>query len=416
LSTNANPTLLNPSSQTRFSSDIYDGWCTTAKTGFAEGPIVSGQIGLTGTSNLIAGNIGYYTGQLSNYFVKRPADITTSATLNPFCIYPTNTGKGRWAGGSIVEIPTALQSSLGGDLLVGSGLGAIAGSNSQTPAGMVFSSSDIDGAIAKYETGTTASAGSATTAFLAATASSTPNYYLNWQVVFNISGSTVGRTGYVTAYNHTTKQITFLSIGTSVPSGATYSLIAPVYAKQLYGDSTPYEPDNKRYPYMWNTVGGSFNFSTFIPKGTTSFVNVTNVQTGRVSYGLWTTFYDGVINRYWGGLNVNEGPRMYTNGPAFDTSPGPRLASEWPEASTNKMLFWVYDANDLADVASGSKTYDQINPFSVFTFELPYAGISNSPSAAFDNVNNRLYVYQAIYTYSYGIVNLVHVYSCNKYS
>jgi hypothetical protein len=167
---------------------------------------------------------------------------------------------------------------------------------------------------------------------------------------------------------------------------------------------------------MWNTAGGSFNFSTFIPKGTTSFVNVTNVQTGRVSYGLWTTFYDGVINRYWGGLNVDEGPRMYTNGPAFDTSPGPRLASEWPEASTNKMLFWVYDANDLADVASGSKTYDQIDPFSVFTFELPYAGISNSPSAAFDNVNNRLYVYQSVYTYSYGIVNLVHVYSCNKYS
>jgi hypothetical protein len=416
LSTNSNPTLLNTATETRFSSDIYDGWCSTAKTGFANGPIVSGQVGLTGTSNLIAGNIGYYTGQLSNYFVKRPSDITTSATLNPFCIYPTNTGKGRWAGGSIVEIPTALQSSLGGDLLAGSGVGAIAGANSQTPAGMVFSSSDIDAAIAKYETGTTASSGSATTAFLAATASSTPNYYLNWQVVFNISGSTTGNTGYVIAYNHTTKQITFASIGTSVPSGATYSLIAPVYSKQVYGNATPYEPDSKDFPYMWNTAGGSFNFSTFIPRGTTSFVNVTTAWSGKNSYGLWVTF-PGVTGRYWGGLVVDSGPRLYTEGPSPDgTSPGPRQASQWPNPSNNYCLFWVYDASDLASVVSGAKTYDQITPFSVFTFELPYAGISDCQSVAFDNVNNRMYVYQKIYTYSYGLVNLVHVYSCNKYS
>jgi hypothetical protein len=373
---------------------------------------------LSGTSNVLLSAIGIYTNQQLNYFVKRPANIATTGTLTPFCVYQSNNAKnGRWAGGSISEIPTALQATLGGDLLVSSGIAAVAGSNSQTPAGMVFNSSDIDAAIAKYETGTVVS-GNTTTAILAVTASSSVNYYLNWQVVFTISGNSGGYTSYVTAYNNTTKQITFDSFGTSVPAGATYKLIAPVFSKQLYGNSGPYEPDTKYYPSFWSTGGGSFNFAAFIPRGTNSVVNITNALIGRSQYGLWYTYPDNYGN-YWGGHDVynSQKLRLYVDGWYPDTSLGPRNGSIWKDpANTNNLcLFWIYDTTDLALVVGGSKTFDQISPKSVFSFPLPFVGNSEPISAAFDNTNNRLYVYQFLTIGNNTSYPLIHVYSCNKY-
>lgn len=312
--------------------------------------------------------------------------------------------------GSICEIPAALQVTLGGDVLVSSGVLAIAGNNSQAPAGMVFNSADVDAAVAKYETGT-AQSGSTTTAILAVGASATNNYYLDWQVVFSIGGSTSGNGGRVTAYNGTTKQLTFTTIGTAVTAGSTYTLIAPVISKQLYGNTVPYEPDSKTFPVLWNTVN-SWNFCAFIPKGTTSVVNITNALIGKSQYGLWATFADA-NGQYWGGINGGKG-RIVTAGLLGSVSPGPLDGSVWRNDNNNFCLFWVYDASSLAQVVSGSKTYNQISPSAVFSFMLPYGGYSGSISAAFDNTNNRLYVYQLL-SGSYGTNRLVHVYSCNKY-
>jgi hypothetical protein len=407
LSTSSNPTSLNTAVINRSVSDVFDGWGSEAKSGIQ--PIVSGAYALPGSSNMVIGNTGYYTYQKSSYFVKRPANITTATSLNPFFVYPANQGNQRWAGGSICDIPSALQGTLGGDLLASSGILAVASNNSQAPAGMVFNSSDIDAAAAKYETGTVVS-GNTTTAILAASASSTPNYYVNWQVVFQIGGSSSGNVGNVTAYNNSTKQITFESFGISVTAGSTYRLIAPVTAKQLYGKETPFE-SGATYPVLWDTVN-SWNYCAFIPKGTTSVVNVTNALIGRKQYGLWTTFGDAYGN-YWGG--INGGPeRVITEGVPSAFSPGPVDGSIWRNDSNNFCLFWVYDSSDLAQVVSGAKTYSQITPSAVFSFMLPYAVSNGSISAAFDNTTNRLYIYRPMSTI-YGAKYVISVYSCNKY-
>lgn len=417
LVTNSNPNALNTGSITRSSADLFSGWASTAKTGIINGSVVAGTLGLSNTTNMLASNVGIYTDQLLNFFVKRTSDISVSPTLNPFCVFASNVSNNKWASGSIIEIPDALQSALGGDLMSCSGLTAKAGSNSQKPAGRVFSSSGIDAAIANYTTGTVVS-GTTTTAVLAVGSSPTNGYYNNWQVVFNIAGNTAGYTSIVTGYNQLNREITFTSFGTAVTAGSTYSLIAPVTAKQLYGSDTPYEPDGKKFPSLWSTGGGSFNFATFIPRGTTSFVNVVQSWIGMAQYGLWITF-PSVSGRSWGGINQNDWGllRLYLDGLAPDMSPGPRQGSVWRSSNDNNFCsFWVYDSTELAQVASGAKTYSQINPSSIFTFALPYRGVMGPISAAFDNVNNRLYVYQNVWVASVAsFQKLVHVYSCNKY-
>ena len=414
LSTSSDPTLLPPATIKRSSSDVLNGWGTLAKTGYGFGAHNNCGVVTSGSSSAIIGVCDYYGPRDQNFFIKRPANITTATSANPFCVYPTNQAAnyGRWASGTTCEIPTALQSTLGGDLLSCSGFIANAGSNSQAPAGMVYNSADIDAAVAKYETGTALS-GSTTTAILAGTASSTANYYLNWQVVFNIGGSTVNNNAYVTAYNHVTKQITFTAIANAVTATSTYSLIAPVYSKQLYGKTVPYEPDSKTFPTLWNTANGSFNFAAFIPRGTTSVVNVTSSIQGLADYGLWATNNDNYGNN-WGGISVTGRRRLFLNFSQDSPSPGPQIASIWTDPVNNFCLFWVYDTADLAAVVAGSKTYDQINPSAVFPVSLPYAG-NGKLSAVFDNVNNRLYIYNYLQTFS-GLLPMVHVYSCNKYA
>ena len=217
----------------------------------------------------------------------------------------------------------------------------------------------------------------------------------------------------MTAYNGATKQITFNSFGRSVLNGSTYSLIAPVYAKQLYGGDA-YEPDSKLYPIVWNTGGGSFNFCAFIPRGTTSVVNITNVLMGRAQYGLWATYPDNQGN-YWGGMDVNATGRIITATKLPEVSPGPVNGSVWRDDENNYCLFWSYDTDDLAQVYAGTKTYDQVNPQAVFSFELPFGGTSGSISAAFDNDNNRLYIYQKMSLVTGAQSALVHVYSCDKW-
>jgi hypothetical protein len=276
---------------------------------------------------------------------------------------------------------------------------------------MVFSSADIDAAAAKFETGT-ALDGSSTTALLAGTASATANYYVDWEVAFVVSGTAYTAT--ITAYNNSTKQITFSNIGVSVTAGSTYSLIAPVYSKQAYGSDSPYEPDAKAFPTLWNNVN-SLNSCAFIPRGTTSVVNITNAMIGRAQYGLWST-YDDPYGQNWGGIDLKFKERLYAPAIFDNNSPAPQDGSVWPSTSSHAYLFWVYDTSDLAAVVAGSKTYGQIKPSSVFAFPIPYAGDFNRPCAAFDNQNNRLYIYERLFSKtSLTIRNLIHVYSCGKY-
>jgi hypothetical protein len=414
LSTNPNPALLNLGSVTRSSSDIFNGWMTNAKNGFGD-QWIAGTVALPGSSNIVASTVAYYNStSKENIFIKRPANISSATTNNPFCVKATNQTNNRWASGAIVDIPTALQSALGGDLMSASGAVAIGGNNSQGPGGMVFSSADIDAAVAKFETGTTTATGSSTTAFLAATASSTLGYYVNWEVAFVISGTAYTST--VSAYNNATKQITFATLfgGASVSAGSTYSLIAPVDAKQVYGKDTPYEPDSKEFPTIWNNVN-AFNNAAFIPRGTTSVINVTNAIIGKKQYGLWGTYNDP-YGQNWGGIDLNRKERLYASAVYDSQSPSPVDGSVWANASNHICLFWVYDSSDLAAVVGGSKTYDQIKPDALFAFPLPYAGESGKSVAAFDNTNNRLYVFERLFsTTNSGTRNLVHVYSCNKY-
>jgi hypothetical protein len=97
-------------------------------------------------------------------------------------------------------------------------------------------------------------------------------------------------------------------------------------------------------------------------------------------------------------------------------SPSPVDGSVWANASNHTCLFWVYDSSDLAAVVGGSKTYDQIKPDALFAFPLPYAGESGKSVAAFDNTNNRLYVFERLFsTTNSGSKSIVHVYSCGKY-
>jgi hypothetical protein len=416
LLTNPDPSLLNLAVATRSSaSNIYDDWYLPSKNGIVNGGITGGVSAVSGTSNIFASVAPWYSNQNNNIFVKRSADISSSGALTPFFVYASQSSINKWASGSIVEIPAALQSSLGGDYLVSSGLTAVAGANSNAPGGRVFNSTDVDSAIANFTSGVTTANGSSTTAVLAVGSSGTPDFYQNWQIVFTVGANV--RIANISGYNSSSRVVTFNDIGLSVVSGSSYSLIAPVVGKQLYGRSSPYEPDTKALPSLWNTAGGSFNFSSFIPRGTTSVVNITNSWIGINSYGLWAPYPSpgpGNNGRAWGG--ITGGRRLYLDGIAADASPGPRQGSIWGNGLSNPCCFWVYDSSDLADVVSGSQTYDQINPRAVFTMQLPYGGLSAPYSAAFDNVNNRLYIYQYLWVRSKNTsYHLVHVYSCSKY-
>lgn len=414
LVTNSNPNSLNLATVNRTSnaSNVMNGWLSTSVNGWDTDAYLGGGTILSGTSNLVAGGVGFYTYDRKNYFIKRPSNIQSTTTANPFVVVPTNQDNRRWASGNVVEIPTALRSGFGGDLMITSGIIAIDGNNSVGPSGMVINSADIDGASAKYTTGT-AQSGSTTTAILDASAnSSTPDYYKDWQVVFNIGGSVAGNQSTVTAYNQTTKQITFSAIGTAVTNGSTYKLVAPVYAKQLFGRNTSFEASTS-FPIIWAPAQGSFTMGMFIPRGTTSVICVTTAFRGMADYGQDFTYPDNT-GRSWGGLSQSL-RRLYQQGPISPGTQGPRASSEWRNDTNNFWLFWVYDASDLNAVASGSKTYEQVYPFAVFSFMLPYGGQNTVVSVAFDNDNNRLYVFQEVWMAAYGTKQLVHVYSCNKY-
>ena len=407
----SNVSALNPSVVTRTATRevMWNGW-SDRKNGFSNGPVASGAVVLPSGSDMIAGLAAYYSAQDLNVFVKRPSNISTVGAVTPFYI-PAPGVSSRWTAGSISEIPQNLRSSLGGDYLISSGCIAIAGVNSQGPAARVFSSSDVDAATAKYETGTVVS-GSSTTAILPSSSSGIPGYYVGFQVSFEINGSrSFDATGAkVTGYNATTKEITFTPSILSVPAGATYHLLAPVQGKQLLGLNTAYEPDSKAYPSLWNTAGGSFTLSSFIPRGTSSLVSFTTTFTGKNDYGLWLTYTDtfGTIS----GGKGQQRTRMSAQ-PQASTSPGPVPAQVWSEPNTNQLSIWVHDTNDLAAVNAGTKAYTDVTPTAIFNISLPYSGASQPPSVAFDQTSNRMYVYQSLAAPTSAPV--VHVYSCSKY-
>lgn len=139
----------------------------------------------------------------------------------------------------------------------------------------------------------------------------------------------------------------------------------------------------------WNTQNPYFNGTTQItgivfPPGTRSVLFFGRHGTGPFCYGVGTS-----------NLALNNQPvpgtkTIYCYDPAQQGDKG-------THAYPYVYQVWAYDANNLLEVKNGSKTPDQIVPYAIWTFHLPFENTGDRHiigGAAFDPATNRIYISQ----------------------
>lgn len=372
---------------------------------------------IPGTTKMLVNNVGMYTPQDRALVWRRPVNLTTTGQVEgPFVVTDTTVGQynSRWTGGSISKIPTAWQAALGGDMFFAAGSLAVAGSNSNGPAMMVINSANIDASAARINAGN-ARGGSTSTIQLALAASATDGYYVN----DNIYIPTIDATGIyrITAYVGATRTAT---LSTSYPEAPlsrapltsdTYRIYPNIPGKQLLGyqNGSPLASKNSRLEApVWEQVNTWVYSAVFIP-GTDCVVFIGNYIASLADYSI------RAVEGYPGQNNQNRVYQPYGFSPDSD-GPGPKQTGFYPADNKTYMKCYVYKASELATVASGSAGYNSLLPRAMFTFPLPYFEPNNAEfSAAFDDVNNRLYVWQQAETDGLTKRSVINVYSCSKF-
>jgi len=362
-----------------------------------------GSFVLSGTEFVFGGTSVYSNDVTGLLYLANPTNLSSPAVTGPVNLLDTpRTGgvfdrdlnsKGAISGGA--SIPSTWQSALGGDILFSNPSTSVIGSQSRSPALFAVSSSTIRSAAAKSESGALRAATSTTIQLAAGATGTTSNYYDGFAISVN------GILGliYVQSYDPVTKTITVPAMA-SVPSvGTTYKLVPPAYGRGLSWDTgDPATVNGVSVPnqiYYWITAGQS---ACMFPNGTNSAVVFGGALTGPAAYGIngLPTALDGTYIRIYDPINpAGTGQHVFSG-----ENPGLRL--------------WVFDANTLASVVTGSIDQRNVAPAAVFSIQTPYEDVLygqpySGGGITFDSTTNRLYIMYLINS-EFALRGIVHVY------
>jgi hypothetical protein len=358
---------------------------------------------LSGTEFVFGATSAYSNDQTGLLYLGNPATLSSPSVSGPVNLLDTvRTGgvfyrglnsKGAISGGA--SIPTAWQSALQGDTLFSNPGTSVISSQSKSPALFAVSSSTIRSAAAKSESGALRAATSTTIQLASGATGTTSNYYDGFAISVN------GILGliYVQSYNPTTKTITVPTMASIPTAGTTYKLVPPAYGRGLTWDTgDPATVNGVPVPqqiYYWVSAGQQ---SCMFPNETNSAVSIGFAATGPVVYGV-------------NGLPaVAEGTYIRIYDPTNSEGTGQHVWS----GQNPGIRMWVFDANTLASVVSGSIDQRNVAPAAAFSIETPYdtqlfARPYGGGGITFDSATNRLYIMQLIYNEFY-FRGIVHVY------
>jgi hypothetical protein len=337
---------------------------------------------IPGSDKMLVTGLNWYSQNTYDVFWRRPADLTVlNQVEGPFIIIdPGSQENPRWTAGWMCNIPAAYQTDLGGNMLASlSGL-SIRSSASNGPSAIAFDTADIDSALATQHKGV-AQGGTDRTITLAADASATTGTYVG-QYIYVPSAATEPRI--ITDYDGTTKRATIAPVAggqywdISVPvSGFSYKTTPVVAGTQLVG----YSLENAiQAPAVFNQIwNASAPRGMCIPNGTRSLLFFGSHGEGPNSYGTAGQTTGDALN-----FKIYDPDSGYDKG--YHAYP-----------YTTKI--WAYDINDLVLVKNGSKTYDQIQPYAVWSAVLPGKDSYTSAAvqgATYDPSTRRVYISQRV--------------------
>lgn len=358
---------------------------------------------IPGSDKMLVTGLNWYSTNTYNAFWRRPRNLDVQNQVEgPFVIIdPVYQSNPRWTSGWMCNIPLNYQSVLGGDMLASLTGISISSNASNGPSAIVFDTTDIDAALADQSSGT-AQGGSARTIILSSTASATTGTYVGQYIYVPGCASTAL---IITDYNGTTKEATVAPSGgstywdISVPTSVSTYKTSPVVAgRQLVG----YALGNEiQVPALFNPIWAqSTPRGMCIPDGTRSLLFFGGHGEGPISYGSPGKQNSGDI-----------GFRIYD----------PDGSDKGYHAYPYSTKIWAYDLNDLVDVKDNIKTFNEIQPYAVWTVRLPgkdtytAAGIQG---VTYDPSSKRIYISQRVVdnyqsSGNYGSV-IVHAYECSK--
>lgn len=351
----------------------------------------------------------FYTYSSIHLIFRRPADLSDTNQTNlegPFFLDAVSP---RWSSGWFCAVPstpvlnrrgvlTNYQTALGGDTLASLCGLSILSTTSNGATATVFNNSAVTTALTRKQTGA-ARGGTLTSVQLAANAADVTV----GDAIFcpNSLSSAV----YVSAYNTTTKVATIISAGagefsTAPVAGDPYSIIPRVAAKTLVGyevaqskNLEPYEQSStpqslRRFQPIWNQT--SKYSGMFIPDGTRSLIFIHITQDGFANYGP----FNEARNNNW----------LYSRG-------GEGTGPHQPPV---QIKFTVFDLDDLADVASGARNYNDVKPYGSWSMVLPGFNVNIEgqyiTNHAYDSSTKTVYFGQrSVGDYGASIIHAVNI-------
>jgi hypothetical protein len=359
---------------------------------------------IPGSEKMLVTGLNWYSNNTYNAFWRRPRDLNVQQQVEgPFVVIdPTYQTNPRWTSGWMCNIPLNYQSALGGNMLASLSGISISSNASNGPSAIVFDTDNIDAALAEQHSGI-AQGGSARTIILASTASATTGTYVGQYIYVPGCSSTAL---VITAYDGTSKEATVAPSGTasywdiSVPTDvSTYNTSPVVAGRQLVGYALGNEV---QAPSVFNPIWRQTSYprGMCIPNGTRSLLFFGGHGEGPISYGT-----PGAANELTPGFKIYD----------------PETSSKGYHSYPYTTKIWAYDLNDLIQVNNNIKTFDEIQPYAVWSVVLPgkdsytAAGIQG---VTYDPSNRRIYISQQVVdnyrsSGNYGSV-IVHAYECNN--
>ena len=333
------------------------------------GDVTIGGLLVDGGKLIVTANTLYNTITKASWFWRRPLNLlTTGAVEGPFAVTDVAfRDNPRCYAGCMANVPSSLQTKLGGPVIAGLSAQSIVSNTSDGPTYASFDPANFTSASANVKRGAYVAAGVNTMDLSSGTSmSATTDFYVGYWLT-TASGSSSARK--VTAYNGTTKVATVDSNWLATPTSGSWVLIPPVSAKALamYTDGELQPSTDITHPYIWDQTSSPLG-GYAIPNGTRSVLSFsqggnnlyTYSQNNQVRYGI--KCYDP------SGISTGE-----HNYPYF-----PRC--------------WAYDANELEQARLGSVTPGSVKPYAVWNFTMPILNNEAIRGSAYDPVNKRLFL------------------------
>lgn len=347
------------------------------------------------TGKLYFSAANFYTYSSLQLVFRRPISLADTNQANLEGPFFFDGFSPRWSSGWFCGVPstpvtnrngvsTNYRTALGGDMLASlCGLSVLsAASNGATAT--VFSDSDITTALTRVQIGT-ARGGTLNSIQLAVGASSVSV----GDAIFCPDASDTGV--YVTAFDNISKIANVQNsgtganaFGTSPTASSTYRIIPRVSSKPVLGYGV--NIDKNLEPYIYGEPGKNrifqpiWNQTTryrgmFIPDGTRSLLFICISEDGFSNYG--PAFEPR--NYSW----------LYTNG----------AAGTGPHQAPVQYKVTAFDLDDLVDVASGARNYNDVKPYASWSFSIPgindpLSESSGFESCAYDSKTKTVYLTQ----------------------